>query len=117
LGEAASILDRLNEPPKLEPPTYRRVVARVCEAVRQRDTSRLIIRDGRDWGNTAPLELAWIRDYVDLWTAAGWGRAMWNFIGSMGVIDSDRAGVDYENWHGHKLDRQMLTLVQGRKGT
>ena len=59
--------------------------------------------------------LAWMRDYVDLWTEAGWGWAMWNFTGSMGIIDSDRADVEYENWHGHKLDRQMLTLAQGGK--
>jgi endoglucanase len=192
--------DLFNEPPRLEPATYQRVVGRVCEAIRQRDAGRLIICDGRDWGNTAPKELAglgvaastrgyapihvshyraswmngadrwpeptwpieedgvhwdkqalqsrqiapwqrlesqgvgvmvgefgaynktphqvvlaWMRDYVDLWTAAGWGWAMWNFTGSMGIIDSDRADVEYENWHGHKLDRQMLTLAQGGK--
>lgn len=188
-----------NEPSNLKPETYQRVVGSVCEAIRQRDASRLIICDGRDWGNTAPVELAtlgvatatrgyapvqishyraswmngsdqwpeptwplvergvhwdretlqsrqiapwkrleeqgvgvmvgefgaynktphrvvlaWMRDYVDLWTAAGWGWAMWNFTGSMGIIDSERADVEYENWHGHKLDRQMLALVQGR---
>jgi endoglucanase len=192
--------DLFNEPPKLEPATYRRVVGAVCDAIRGRDSSRLIICDGRDWGNTAPVELvglkvaaatrgyspvhvshyraswmngadqwaeptwpieqdgvlwdkatlqsrqidpwkqleaqgvgvmvgefgaynktphpvvlAWMRDYVDLWTAAGWGWAMWNFTGSMGIIDSDRAGVNYENFHGHQLDREMLTLAQGRK--
>jgi hypothetical protein len=57
----------------------------------------------------------WTVQQVDLWTAAGWGWAMWNFTGSMGIIDSDRADVEYENWHGHKLDREMLTLVQGWK--
>jgi len=186
-----------NEPPKLEPQTYRRVAGSVCEAIRRRDAGRLIICDGRDWGNTAPEELAglgvaaatrgytpmrlshyrarwingsdqwpaptwpveedgvlwnkealrtrkiqpwqdlqarglgvmvgefgafnrtphpvvlaWMRDCVDLWTAAGWGWAMWNFTGSMGIIDSHRADVAYEQWHGHKLDRQMLALVQ-----
>jgi len=192
--------DLFNEPPKLEPQTYRRVVGSVCDAIRQQDPGRLIICDGREWGNTAPAELAgqgvaaatrgyapiqishyraswmngadrwpeptwpieaggvhwdketlesrqiapwrrlqtqgvgvmvgefgaynktphrvvlnWMRDYVDLWTAAGWGWAMWNFTGAMGIIDSDRADVEYETWHGHKLDRQMLTIVQGRK--
>jgi endoglucanase len=192
--------DLFNEPPKLEPQTYRRVVGGVCDAIRQKDAGRLIICDGRDWGNTAPTELAglgvaaatrgyapmhishyranwidgadqwpeptwpieewgvhwdketlqsrqiapwkrlemqgvgvmvgefgaynktphpvvmaWMRDYVDLWSAAGWGWAMWNFTGSMGIIDSDRADVDYENWHGHKLDREMAALVQGKK--
>ncbi|MGP8202108.1 MAG: glycoside hydrolase family 5 protein [Limisphaerales bacterium] len=191
--------DLFNEPPKLEPRTYRRVVSSVCDAIRKRDPGRLIICDGRDWGNTAPTELiglgiaaatrgylpmhvshylaswvdgadrwpeptwpmeeggvlwnnetlqsrqiapwkrletqgvgvivgefgafnktphpvvlAWMRDYVDLWTAAGWGWALWNFTGSFGIIDSDRPDVEYENWHGHKLDREMLKLVQGR---
>jgi endoglucanase len=191
--------DLFNEPPKLEPQTYRRVVGSVCGAIRQQDPNRLIICDGRDWGNTAPTELvglgvaaatrgyspihvshyragwmngadqwpqptwpieqdgahwdketlhtrqivpwqklqsqgvgvmvgefgaynktphdvvlAWMRDYVDLWKAAGWGWAMWNFRGSMGIIDSNRPDVEYENWHGHKLDRKMLALMQGR---
>jgi len=191
--------DLFNEPPKLEPPTYRRVVSSVLDAIRQKDTHRLVICDGRDWGGTAPTELvglgvatatrgyapmhvshyranwidgadqwpeptwpmeewgvhwdkqtlqsrqiapwkrleaqgvgvmvgefgafnktphhvvmAWMRDYIDLWTAAGWGWAMWNFTGSMGIIDSDRADVNYENWHGHKLDREMVTLVRGK---
>jgi endoglucanase len=61
-----------------------------------------------------PVVLARMRDYVDLWTATGWGWAMWNFTGSMGVMDSDRPDVAYENWRGHKLDRQMLSLAQGR---
>jgi hypothetical protein len=56
-----------------------------------------------------------MRDYVDLWPAVGWGWAMWNFTGPMGIIDSDRADVEYENWHGHKVAREMLTLAQGRK--
>ena len=54
-------------------------------------------------------------DYVDLWPAAGWGWAMWNFTGPMGIIDSDRADVEYENWHSHKVAREMLTLAQGWK--
>jgi endoglucanase len=192
--------DLFNEPPKLEPQTYRRVVGSVCDAIRQEDPSRLIICDGRDWGNTPPTELAglqvaastrgyapmhishyragwidgadqwpiptwpieewgvrwdketlqsrqiapwkrlqqqgvgvmvgefgaynqtphpvvmaWLRDYVDLWSAAEWGWAMWNFTGSMGIIDSDRTDVEYENWHGHKLDREMATLVKGKR--
>lgn len=47
-----------NEPPKLEPATYRRVVAHIVEAIRRHDPDRLIICDGREWGNVPPLELA-----------------------------------------------------------
>src|SRR5208283_5847559 len=50
--------DLFNEPPKMEPQTYRRVVTGVCEAIREQDPNRLIICDGRDGGNTAPTELA-----------------------------------------------------------
>ncbi len=56
--------------------------------------------------------LAWMRDCLSLWKKAGWGYAMWNFRGSFGIIDSARADVAYEDWHGHKLDRAMLDLLQ-----
>ncbi len=56
-----------------------------------------------------------MRDYVDLWPAAGWGLAMWDSTGPMGIVDSDRADVEYENWHGYKVAREMLTLAQGWK--
>jgi endoglucanase len=47
-----------NEPPKLEADTYRRVVAHIVTAIRNHDEHRLIICDGREWGNVAPTELA-----------------------------------------------------------
>ncbi len=56
--------------------------------------------------------LAWMRDLLELWKQAGWGWALWNFRGSFGVIDSERADVAYQSWRGHKLDRQMLELLQ-----
>ncbi len=56
--------------------------------------------------------LAWMRDWLELWQQAGWGWAMWNFRGSFGILDSNRTDVAYENWRGHKLDRQMLDLIQ-----
>ena len=62
-----------------------------------------------------PVALCWMKDYVDLWPAAGWGWAIWNSTGPMGIIDSDRADVEYENWHSHKVAREMLTLAQGWK--
>ena len=56
--------------------------------------------------------LAWMRDCLALWKEAGWGWALWNLRGSFGVLDSQRADVEYEDFRGHKLDRQMLTLLQ-----
>jgi endoglucanase len=56
--------------------------------------------------------LAWMRDFLDLWKEAGWGWAMWNFRGSFGILDSNREDVKYEDFQGHKLDREMLELVK-----
>jgi endoglucanase len=59
-----------------------------------------------------PVVLAWLRDVLDILTGLNIGYAIWNFRGSFGVMDSGRADVDYEDFHGHKLDRKMLTLLQ-----
>lgn len=59
-----------------------------------------------------PVVLAWMRDVLDLCNEAGWGWAQWNFRGSFGVLDSGRNDVAYEDFHGHKLDRAMLELLQ-----
>jgi endoglucanase len=56
--------------------------------------------------------LAWVRDSLDLWTEAGWGWSMWNLRGTFGPLDSERTDVQYENWRGHKLDREMLELIR-----
>ncbi len=56
--------------------------------------------------------LPWMRDFLALWKRAGWGWAMWNFRGSFGILDSERADAAYEDFHGHKLDRKMLDLLK-----
>ncbi len=65
-----------------------------------------------EWGahNRTPhkVVLAWMRDCLDLWKEAGWGWALWNLRGSFGVLDSQRPDVKYEDFRGHKLDREML---------
>jgi endoglucanase len=69
-----------------------------------------------EWGafNRTPHQvvLAWMRDCVDLWQAAGWGWSLWNLRGGFGVLDSGRTDVTYESFRGHKLDRQMLELLR-----
>jgi endoglucanase len=64
--------------------------------------------------NRTPHEvvLPWMRDCLAAWREAGWGWALWNFRGSFGILDSDRQDVTYETWHGHKLDRAMLEVLQ-----
>ncbi|HWA87967.1 MAG TPA: cellulase family glycosylhydrolase [Opitutus sp.] len=58
------------------------------------------------------VTLAWMKDMLAAWRDAGWGWALWNFRGTFGVLDSERTDVDYENFHGHKLDRGMLEILR-----
>ncbi len=59
-----------------------------------------------------PIVLSWMHDNLANWQNAGWGWALWNFRGSFGILDSGRADISYEDFHGHKLDRKMLELLQ-----
>ena len=69
-----------------------------------------------EWGahNKTPHKaaLAWMRDCLELWKEAGWGWSLWNLRGSFGVLDSRRADVEYEDFRDHKLDREMLKVLQ-----
>jgi endoglucanase len=56
--------------------------------------------------------LAWLRDVLEILTGNGIGLAVWNLRGSFGIVDSGRDDVDYEDFHGHKLDRKLLELLQ-----
>ncbi len=58
------------------------------------------------------VALAWLHEVLEILTAEAIGYALWNFRGSFGILDSNRADVDYEDWHGHKLDRKLLALLQ-----
>jgi len=64
--------------------------------------------------NKTPHEvfLAWFGDVLDIVSAAGIGFALWEFIGSFGVLDSGRTDIAYEDWQGHKLDRKLLELLR-----
>jgi len=56
--------------------------------------------------------LAWLRDVLEILTGHGIGLAVWNFRGSFGIMDSGRKDVKYEDFHGRKLDRKLLSLLQ-----
>jgi endoglucanase len=65
------------------------------------------------WNKTPhPVFMAWFGDVLDILSRNQIGFAIWNFIGDFGVLDSNRSDVAYEDWHGHKLDRQFLNLLQ-----
>lgn len=69
-----------------------------------------------EWGcyNKTPhaVALAWMDCWLAQWREARFGWALWNFRGAFGILDSGRTDVQYEDWHGHKLDREMLRLLQ-----
>ncbi len=69
-----------------------------------------------EWGcfnqTPHPVAMAWMKSWLEQWKQARFGWALWNFRGSFGILDSGRKDVVYEDWHGHKLDREMLTLLQ-----
>jgi endoglucanase len=56
--------------------------------------------------------LAWFNDQLQILTQHRIGYALWNFKGPFGILNSGRADVAYERFHGHLLDRQLLALLQ-----
>jgi len=56
--------------------------------------------------------LAFQRDLLTMLKEYGIGWALWNLRGSFGWVDSGRADVKYEDFDGHKLDREMLELLR-----
>ena len=64
--------------------------------------------------NKTPYEVfyAWYSDVMSILKEHGIGYALWNFRGSFGILDSGRTDIELEDWYGHKLDRQLLTLLQ-----
>lgn len=69
-----------------------------------------------EWGcfNKTPHDavIGWMTDLLALWKEAGWGWAMWSLRGAFGPLDSGRADVAYEDFRGHKVDREMLELLR-----
>lgn len=56
--------------------------------------------------------LAWFNDQLDILTQNGIGWGLWNFRGDFGLLDSNRKDIAYAEWHGHKLDKKLLELLQ-----
>ncbi len=59
-----------------------------------------------------PIVLHWMSDVLEILEGYGIGWSLWEFRGSFGILDSGREDVAYEDWHGLKLDRQLLSLLQ-----
>lgn len=65
------------------------------------------------WNKTPhKVFLAWFQDVLEILTSNKIGYALWNFRGDFGLLDSRREDVEYQDWHGHKLDGQLLQLLK-----
>jgi hypothetical protein len=65
------------------------------------------------WNKTPhDVFLAWFSDLLGILHDNSIGFALWEFSGDFGLLDSRRTDVAYEDWHGHKLDRKLLELLQ-----
>lgn len=56
--------------------------------------------------------LAWFTDVMEVLKSHAIGYALWNFRGTFGILDSGRKDIQYEDFEGHKLDRQLLKMLQ-----
>ena len=61
------------------------------------------------------VTLSYLSDIVSVFRSNKLGYAMWNLIGSMGIINSERTDMTYEAYHGKLLDREMTTILQGNE--
>ena len=55
--------------------------------------------------------LAWLEDALTMCESHGWGWALWNIDGKFGIMDTQRTDCEFEDFHGHKLDRKALDLL------
>jgi hypothetical protein len=69
-----------------------------------------------EWGaynkTSHDVHMRWAEDCLKNWQKAGVGWAVWELRGGFGVLDSEREDVTYEDFNGHKLDREFLELLQ-----
>ena len=65
--------------------------------------------------NKTPHDVAtrYLSDVVSVFKSKYTGYAMWNMIGSMGIINSERSDCNYEQYMGRLLDREMTTIILG----
>jgi endoglucanase len=61
--------------------------------------------------------LAWFTDTLEMIGELKCGWALWNFRGPFGILDTQRAGTNYQPWYGHLLDRPLLNLLRKKMPT
>ncbi len=58
------------------------------------------------------VTLSYLKDVISVFNNSNVGYAMWNMIGSMGILNSERSDCIYESYRSKSLDRQMTTIMQ-----
>lgn len=56
--------------------------------------------------------ISWFTDVMEILYEYKIGYALWNFSGPFGLLDSGRSDAIYVDWYGHKLDINLLKLLQ-----
>lgn len=58
------------------------------------------------------VTLRYFEDMLKLMKQNNMSYALWNFRGGFGILDSERTDVDYEDYRGHLLDKELLDLLK-----
>ena len=62
--------------------------------------------------NHIAIDALYSKDLLDVLKQFNIGYALWNFKGGFGILDSERKGAQYVDFHGHQLDKKMLDLMK-----
>ncbi len=57
------------------------------------------------------VAIGFLSDLTKFFAENNIGWALWNFSGSFGILNSDRADCIYEPYQGYQLDRQLLDVL------
>lgn len=122
----------VNEPTdKVTPEQHRKVVEHLCQAIRGVDPGRLIVCDGRAWGNIAPTELVGldvaaalhgyqpmaVTHYKASWAGwnEGWPKPVWPLQSGDGPRDKEGIRKSFiEPWKA--LEKQGVGVHVGEFG-
>ena len=63
--------------------------------------------------NKTPNDVAlrWFSDLLGLYREFRWGYSLWNFAGPFGIVEHGRAGAEYVNVQGYRVDKALLDLL------
>ena len=66
---------------------------------------------GASGGAPYDIYIRWMGDQLKTWKKLGFGFAFWTLRGSFGVLDTKRKGAVEVDFHGHRLDKGLMDLI------